>query len=76
MSKLKKKKKSGGGCGERSLKENELDQKNHFVFVSYSMNNTLSSGHHALLFFINLLALSFCPQSQAYKDCLTLDFRE
>ena len=45
-------------------------------FVSYSMNNTLSSGHHALLFFINLLALNFCPQSQAYKDWLTLDFRE
>lgn len=73
MSKLKKK---VGGGGKRSLKENELDQKNHFVFVSYSMNNTLSSGHHALLVFINLLALNFCPQSQAYKDWLTLDFRE
>ena len=59
--KKKKKKKREGR--ERSLKENELDQKNHFVFVFYSMNNTISSGHHALLFFINLLTLNFCPQS-------------
>ena len=65
------------GCGERDhLKKMSWIKKIILCFVSYSMNNTLSSGHHALLFFINLLALNFCPQSPAYKDWLTLDFRE
>lgn len=56
---FKPKKKKKRERRERSLKENELDQKNHFVFVFQSMNNTISSGHHALLFFINLLTLNF-----------------
>ena len=59
------------------LKKKELNKKILllFLFIFHPMNNTLSMGHHALLFFVNLLTLTWFPQSQVQKAWLTLDYR-
>ena len=45
----------------------ELYKKNYFI-VCYSRNNTLSSNQHGLLFLINLLMLTWYPQSLVHTS--------